>query len=97
MAITKKETVRDIHVNGDFNTVNVWETIQIIEDGEVISTSDNVRPLNCKTSLIDPDTGDSTISDTDLSNEEEKVQAIAAAVWTNTIKSEYLEFLENAQ
>ena len=85
MAITK-ETVEDkIEIVGDYKAIQVRTATVIKEDGVEISRSFHRHSLICISSVKDGDTW--THTDTSVSSESAEVQAIAAAVWTTTVKN----------
>ena len=81
MAITK-ETVEDkIEVVGDYKIIQIRSAIVIKEDGNEISRSFNRTSVTPGT--LD---GSDNFVDTDISSETAEVKAIAAAVWTQSVK-----------
>ena len=85
MAITK-ETVEDkIEIVGDYKNIQVRTATVIKEDGVELSRSFHRHALNCVNSVKEGDTW--THTDTSVSSESAEVQAIAAAVWTTTVKN----------
>jgi len=88
MAITKETVVEKVEVVGKWNIQVATDTI-IKEDGTEISRSRHRHVLqpciyNSKKEWID----------TDISGEAAEVQAVANAVWTDTIKTNYKAFVE---
>ena len=106
MAITKETVVEKIEVVGNWSIQVATDTI-IKEDGTEISRSRHRHTLEpysssylCKDNstepLLDADGKKQwTHTDTDISKEDSKVQAIANAVWTETVKANYKTFVEN--
>ena len=106
MAITKETVVQKEEVVGNWNIQVATDTI-IKEDGTEISRSRHRHTLEpysssylCKDNstepLLDADGKKQwTHTDTDISKEDSKVQAIANAVWTETVKANYKTFVEN--
>ena len=93
MAITKEEIVEKIEVVGDFKAVQVATDTVIKEDGTEISRSRHRHVLHCICgSKKDGDTW--THTDTDISAEASEVQAVANAVWTDTVKAAYKTWAE---
>ena len=86
MAITK-ETVEDkIEIVGDYKSIQVRTATVIKEDGVELTRSFHRHALDCVSSVKNAD--DSwTHTDTSVSSESAEVQAIAAAVWTTTVKN----------
>ena len=83
MALTE-ETVQDkIEIVGDFKHIQVRTATVIKRDGEEISRSFHRH-------VVAPD-----ISADDLANESADVQAIAAQVHTNAVKTAYAAYLES--
>ena len=72
----EKEVVTDKIEVLENGCIQVRQATRIIEDGEVISTSYHRRVVT----PVD-----------DVSNEDDKVKAIAAAVHTDEVKSDYKE------
>ena len=107
MAITKEIVVEKIEVVGSWNVQVATDTV-IKEDGTEISRSRHRHVLapctsTFKTKEVDGDTVadlDSdgkkqwTHTDTDISKEASEVQAVANAVWTDTVKANYKAFIE---
>ena len=83
MAITKEAVVEKIEVVGSWNIQVATDTV-IKEDGTEISRSRHRHVLVPCTSSKDGDTW--THTDTDISSEATEVQAVANAVWTDTVK-----------
>ena len=91
MAITKEAVVEKIEVVQTWNVQVATDTV-IKEDGTEISRSRHRHVLQPCTSSQDGDTW--THTDTDISGEDASVQAIANAVWTDTVKANYKTFVE---
>ncbi len=79
MAITKEAVIGKIEVVGSWNVQVATDTV-IKEDGKEISRSRHRNVLN---------------PNSDISKEATEVQAVANAVWTDTVKSNYKKFLES--
>ena len=88
MAITKEKEISKIEVVGKWNVQVATDTI-IKEDGVEISRTKHRH-------VLQPCTYNSNQEwiDTDISAEASEVQAIANAVWTDTIKTNYKAFVE---
>ena len=93
MAITKEIVVEKIEVVGSWNVQVATDTV-IKEDGTEISRSRHRHVLQPCTSSKGED-GKWTHTDTDISAEATEVQAVANAVWTDTVKANYKTFREN--
>ena len=84
MALTKQivqDKIETVAV-GDHKVIQVRTATKIVEDGEVISSSYHRHVLT---------------PDADLTNESAEVQAIATAVFTDTVKANYQTFLDNQE
>ena len=79
MAITKEAVVEKIEVVGSWNVQVATDTV-IKEDGVEISRSRHRHVLN---------------PDSDISGEDSAVQAVANAVWTDTVKANYKTWKES--
>ena len=93
-AITKEAVIEKIEVVRSWNVQVATDTV-IKEDGTEISRSRHRHVLQPYTSLKDGDTW--THTDTDISSEDTKVQAVANAVWTDTVKTNYKTFTESQE
>ena len=78
MAITKESVVEKIEVVGSWNVQVATDTV-IKEDDVEISRSRHRHVLN---------------PDSDISGEDSAVQAVANAVWTDTVKANYKTWKE---
>ena len=96
MAITKEAEIKKIEVVGDYKTVQVATDTVIKEDGTEISRSRHRHVLQPCTSSKDSD-DKWTHTDTDISAEATEVQAVANAVWTDTVKANYKAFVESQE
>tara|TARA_X000000950_G_scaffold289375_1_gene412539 strand:+ start:1031 stop:1315 length:285 start_codon:yes stop_codon:yes gene_type:complete len=86
MAITK-ETIEDkIEIVGDYKSIQVRTATVIKEDGVELTRSYHRHSLQCVESQKNDD-GSWTHTDTDISSESTEVQAIANAVWTDSVKA----------
>ena len=93
MAITKELIAEKIEVVGGWNVQVATDTV-IKEDGTEISRSRHRHVLAPFSSSKDSD-GKWTHTDTDISAEATEVQAVANAVWTDTVKANYKTFVES--
>ena len=85
MAITK-ETVEDkIQIVGEHKDIQVRTATVIKEDGKELTRAFERKTLECVTSSHDGSSW--THTDTDISGESTEVQAIANAVWTDSVKA----------
>jgi hypothetical protein len=94
MAITKETEIAKIEVVGTWNVQVATDTV-IKEDGAEISRSRHRHVLQPFTSSVDGSTW--THSATDITGQEASVQAVANAVWTDTVKANYKTFVENQE
>ena len=95
MAITKEAVIEKIEIVGTWNVQVATDTV-IKEDGTEISRSRHRHVLQPCTSSIDSD-NKWTHTDTDISKEASEVQAVAKAVWTDTVKANYKSFVESQE
>jgi len=82
MALTKTIEEDKIEIVGEFKAIQIRTATIIKDDGEEISRSFHRKSLQCGT--LD---GSDNLVDTDISSESTEVKAIAAAVWTTTVKN----------
>jgi hypothetical protein len=94
MAITKEVIVEKIEVVGSWNIQIAQDTV-ITEDNSEIGRSRHRHVLAPCSSSKDGDTW--THTDTDISSEATEVQAVANAVWTDTVKANYKTFVESQE
>jgi|TARA_B110000211_G_C13739381_1_gene403862 hypothetical protein len=94
MAITKETEIAKIEVVGTWNVQVATDTV-IKEDGAEISRSRHRHVLQPFTSSVDGSTW--THSATDITGQEASVQAVANAVWTDTVKANYKTSVENQE
>ena len=95
MAITKEVAVAKIEVVHSWDIQVATDTV-IKEDGTEISRSRHRHVLQPCTSSKDSD-DKWTHTDTDISSEATEVQAVANAVWTDTVKANYKTFRESQE
>ena len=95
MAITKEAVIEKIEVVGSWNIQVATDTV-IKEDDKEISRSRHRHVLQPCTSSKGED-GKWTHTDTDISKEASEVQAVANAVWTDTVKANYKSFRESQE
>ena len=94
MGITKTTEVPKIEVVGTWNIQVATDTV-IKEDDNEISRSRHRHVLQPFSSSVDGDTW--THTDTNITGEATEVQAIANAVWTDTVKANYKTFVESQE
>jgi len=92
MAITKSIEIPKIEVVQTWHIQVATDTV-IKEDGTEISRSRHRHVLQPFSSSVDGDTWTHTA--TDISNEEASVQAVANAIWTETVKNNYKTWAES--
>ena len=87
MALTKETVVDKIEVL-EMGQVQVRTATRIKEDGAVLSTSFHRH-------VVEPSTKtDDTWADTDISGEDARVQAVANATWTDSVKTAYRAMID---
>lgn len=79
MALTKQTIIDKIEIVDQFNALQIRQANQILDDDQVISSSFHRYVLH---------------PNDDISSEDAKIQAVANAVWTDTVKANYQTFLE---
>ncbi len=87
MALTKETVVDKIEVM-EMGQVQVRTATRVMEDGAVLSSSFHRHVVEPSTK-----TGD-TWGDTDISGEDARVQAVANATWTDSVKTAYQEMVD---
>ena len=87
MALTKEIVVDKIEVL-EMGQVQVRTATKVKEDGTVLSSSYHRHVVVPSTK-----TGD-TWGDTDISGEDARVQAVANATWTDSVKKAYQEMMD---
>ena len=96
MTIKKEAVIEKIEVVGDYKKIQVATDLVIKENDTEIGRSRHRHVLAPFTSSKDSD-GKWTHTDTDISSEASVVQAVANAVWTDTVKANYKTFVENQE
>ena len=89
MAITKETVVDKIEVL-EMGQVQVRTATKIVEDGNELTRSFHRH-------ILQPcikDISNNTWSDTDISGEDARVQAICTATWTDAVKTAYQEMID---
>ena len=87
MALTKTTVVDKIEVL-EKGQVQVRTATRVMEDGVELSSSFHRHVVEPSTK-----TGD-TWGDTDISGEDARVQAVANATWTDSVKTAYQEMVD---
>jgi len=82
MAITKTTEIAKIEVVGEYKAVQVATDTIIKEDDNEISRNRHRHVLH---------------PDMDISGEDAEVQAVANAVWTDSVKAAWKTFQENSE
>jgi len=95
MAIEKQIEIAKLEIVNGWN-IQVATDMVIKEDGTEISRSRHRHVLQPCTSSKDSD-DKWTHTDTDISSEATEVQAVANAVWTDTVKANYKTFVESQE
>jgi hypothetical protein len=87
MALTKETIVDKIEVL-EMGEVQVRKATRVLEDGVVLSSSFHRH-------FLKPSTKDSgSWADTDISDEDARVQAVANATWTAEVKTAYQNMVD---
>jgi len=85
MAITKEIIEDKIEIVGEHKNIQVRTATVIKEDGVELTRSFHRHTLQCVESSYDGSSW--THTDTDVSSESSEVQAVANAVWTDSVKA----------
>ena len=96
MAITKSIEIPKIEIVGEYKKIQIATDTVIKEDDTEIGRSRHRHVLSPCTSSKDSD-GKWTHTDTDISGEDSAVQAVANAVWTDTVKANYKTWKESQE
>ena len=94
MALKKETTIAKIEIVGNWNIQVATDTV-IKEDKEEISRTRHrhvIVPFHSHQHKDDK----WAHTDTDISKEDAKVQAVCNAIWTDDVKAEYKTWRENA-
>ncbi len=97
MALTKTTEIAKIEVVQSWNVQVATDTV-IKENDTEISRSRHRHVLEpCKSTYTEDSDGKKTWThtDTDISSEASEVQAVANAVWTDTVKANFKKYVEN--
>ena len=84
MALTKTTTTDKIEIVGEYKIIQVRDKITVKEDGTVIGESFTRKSFN--PGELD---GSDNLVVRDLSAESSEIQAIAADVWTQSVKDSW--------
>tara|TARA_B100000287_G_scaffold293867_1_gene277173 strand:+ start:145 stop:438 length:294 start_codon:yes stop_codon:yes gene_type:complete len=90
MALTKTIVDDKIEIVTEFKHLQIRTATVVKEDGAELSRTFHRRVLHCGRL-----TGDKVWNETDVSSESTEIKAIAAAVWTQSIKDAYKSSLES--
>ena len=96
MAITKTTEIARIEVVGTWN-VQVAADIVIKEDDTEIGRTRHRHVLSPFVGSYNHDTKSWSYTATDISKEDATVQAVANAVWTDSVKAAFKTFNERAE
>ena len=94
MAITKEVVIAKIEIVQTWNIQVATDTI-IKEDGTELSRSRHRHILVPFNSVYDTADKSWKHTDTDISSEANEVKAIANAIWSDKVKSDYKTFIES--
>ena len=89
MSITKDTIIDKIEIVGEYKKISIREAIVIEENGTEIARNLHRR-------VIAPSGSNSSIS-ASLATENSEIRDIANLVWTDTIKTNYNNFLTGSQ
>jgi uncharacterized 2Fe-2S/4Fe-4S cluster protein (DUF4445 family) len=87
MAITKETVTAKIEVVGQYKAVQIATDTVIKEDGTELSRSRHRKVLHPSSASKNTDTGEITVTQTDISGESSEIQSVCNAVWTDSVKS----------
>ena len=87
MAITKELEDTKIEGVGQYKAIQIETDTIIKEDGVELSRSRHRRVIHPSSADKNTDTGQITVTQTDISGESAEIQAVCNAVWTNSVKS----------
>ena len=96
MAITKTTEIARIEVVGTWN-VQVAADIVLKEDGTEIGRTRHRHVLSPFLGSYSHDTKSWSYTATDISKEDATVQAVANAVWTDSVKAAWKTYKENLE
>ena len=87
MALTKETVVDKIEVL-EMGQVQVRTATRVLEDGTQLSQAYHRHVVNPSTKAS------GSWADTDISDEDARVQAVANATWTSAVKTAYQEMID---
>jgi len=87
MALTKETVIDRIEV-GEDSQLQIRTATRVLEDGVVLSSSYHRHVLAPSTKAS------GSWADTDISGEDARVQAVANATWTDSVKTAYQEMMD---
>ena len=88
MALNKTVTQDKIEIVGPYKNIQIRDLVRVTDGDEIVSESYKRKVINCQTK------SGGVWSDTDVSSESSEVQAIASACWTDSVKSDYRDFID---
>lgn len=91
MALTKEVLDDKIEVVSEYKHLQIRQATVIKEDGKEINRSYSRRRLTC--GRLEGSGDDVTFADTDISKETAEIKAVAAAVWTTSVKNAWKAWL----
>ena len=86
MALTKGTEVSKIEVVGQYKAVQIATDTVVKEDGTELSRSRHRRVLNPSLASKNTDTGEITVTQTDISGQDAQVQQVCGVYWTQAVK-----------
>jgi len=87
MALTKETVIDRIEV-GEDSQLQIRTATRVLEDGVVLSSSYHRHVLAPSTKAS------GSWADTDISGEDARVQAVANATWTDSVKTDYQAMMD---
>tara|TARA_Y100000114_G_C11658252_1_gene277718 strand:- start:44 stop:337 length:294 start_codon:yes stop_codon:yes gene_type:complete len=96
VAITKEIVIAKIEVVNTWSIQVATDTV-IKEDGIEIGKSRHRHVLKPYSGSTKGEDGKWTHTDADISKEASEVQAVANAIWTDTVKANYKSFVESQE
>ena len=89
MALTKGTEVSKIEVVGQYKAVQIATDTVVKEDGSELASSRHIKVLHPSSADKNTDTGEITVTQTDISGESSEIQSVCNAVWTDSVKSSW--------
>ena len=88
MALSKASSIDKIIIRSPYNSIELRTATVIVEDDTPISMNYSHKTVECgKLNSSDE------LVDTDMSGYSTEIQGVAAAVWTNDVKTKFKEYL----